>query len=439
MKALVPALILAVAPVSAGAWQASGLPAEVRQAHQALGSVVVSAKVSGKGLGELEWRLFFANAERFRLDIGRSGSVERIVVVEEARVTAYDRATNQYVVKRVSGRLVDGIAAILGSLDPLLEVYIEPATGLLSFLASLGPLQFSRLPGDSLVFRASPQEGYAVEIEVGQADSLLRRLSLVSPDGPQAEWRITVEKADLDEPLRFSPPEGAQRVEAFGVTGDPPKFEPGALEVVQRSKETYARVPTLMYSSRTYQFSEGQQRTLKSNGWWERGGRFRFGITSDNPSRSFAVLYDQGLLIGWDRVERRVYRGASPREDAFDRIRRTISVMEPLMVALLSGADPWRALASPGAKVSLRPETVILGGKEHDVLHIEQLDGWRAVVYVRDDGLITRIERARRVEDKTTFAETALYEYFIVGNPIPSTAWEIGAPKDLTPLGWPPG
>lgn len=439
MSVLVPALVLTLAPVSFGAWQISGLPPEVRQAHQALGGVIVSAKVSGKGLGELEWKLFFSNAERFRLDIGRPGSVERIVLVDGGRVTAYDRATNQYVVKRVSGRMVDGIAAILGSLDPVLEVYIEPATGLVSFLAGFGPLQFSRVPGDSPAFRASPQEGYAVEIEIGQADGLLRRLSLASPEGPQAEWRFTVETSDIEEPLRFSPPEDAQRVEAFGVIGAPPKFEVGSLEVVQRSKEMYAKVQTLMYSSRTYQFSEGQQRTLQSNGWWERGGRFRFGVTVDSPSRSFAVLYDNGLLLGWDRVERRVYRGASPREEAFERIRRTVSVMEPMMVSLLSGAAPWRALASSGAQVSLRPEAATLGGKRHDVLDIEQSDGWRAVVYVREDGLITRIERARRVADKTTFAETVLYDYLIVGDPIPSTAWDIGAPKDITPVGWPPG
>ena len=422
-----------------GARQVSGLPTEVRQAHQALAQVVVSAKVSGKGLGTLEWRLFFQNAERFRLDIGPAGAAERIVMVEGARVTAYERATNQYVVKRVSGRMFDGLAAILGSLDPMLEVYLDPATGLFSFLSGFGSLQFSRAREDSPVYRASPEEGYAVEIEVGASDHLLRRLTLDSPQGAVAEWRITAERGDLEAPLRYAPPEGAQRVEMFGVVGDPPTFAEGALGVVQRSKEKYQKVPTLMYSSRTYQFTEGQQRTLKSNGWWERGGRFRFGVTLDSPSRSFAVLYDDGLLVGWDRVERRVYRGAVLREEAFDRIRRTVTVMEPLMVALLSGADPWRALASSGAKVSLRGESALLGGEEHDVLDIEQADGWFAVVYVRGDGLISRVERSRRVEESTTFAETVLYDYFIVGDPIPSSAWDIGAPKDLTPVGWPPG
>lgn len=439
MKALVSTLCLTAATVSLGGWQASGLPPEVRHAHQALAGVVISTMVSGKGLPPLEWKLFFANAERFRLDIGRSGSVERIVLVDAGRVTAYEPATNQYVVKRVSGRMVDGLAAILGSIDPLLEVYIEPASGLLSFLSGFGPLQFERVPGEASVFRASPQEGYMVQIEVSREDNLLRRLSLVSPEGPQAEWRVVVERADLEEPLRFVPPEGAQRVEAFGVVAEPPTFGEGARKVVQRSKETYSSVKTLMYSSRTYQFFDGQQRTMQSNGWWEKDGKFRFGVSADKPSRSFAVLYDQGLLVGWDRVERRLYRGAASREDAFERIRRTVTAIEPLMIALLSGSDPWRSLASSGAKVSLRGEAAKLGGKEHDVLDIEQSDGWRAVVYVRRDGLITRIERSRRVEDKTTFAETVLYEYQIVGDPIPSTAWDIGAPKDLTPVGWPPG
>ncbi|MEW5883889.1 MAG: hypothetical protein AB1725_06670 [Armatimonadota bacterium] len=422
-----------------GERQVSGLPVEVRQAHQALAQVVVGAKVSGKGLGTLEWKLFFQNAERFRLDIGPADAAERIVVVDGARVTAYERATNQYVVKRVSGRMFDGLTAILGSLDPLLEVYLDPASGLVSFLSGCGPLQFSRASGGSPVYRASPDEGYAVEIEVGDSDHLLRRLTLVSPEGEVAEWRVAVQTGDLQGPLGFEPPEGAQRVEMFGVVGDPPTFEGGALAVVQRSKEKYLKVPTLMYSSRTYQFTEGEQRTLKSNGWWERDGRFRFGVTLDSPARSFAVLYDEGLLLGWDRVARRVYRGAVLREEAFDRIRRTVTVMEGLMAALLSGADPWRALASSGATVSLRGESAILGGERHDVLDIEQADGWFAVVYVRGDGLISRVERSRRVEESTTFAETVLYDYFIVGEPIPSSAWDIGAPKDLTPVGWPPG
>lgn len=418
--------------------QVSGLPPEVRQAHQSLANIILKAQVSGKGLGALGWKLYFQTAERFRLDVERNDIAERIVLVEGERVTAYERTSNQYVVKRVSGRMLDGLSAILGSLDPLLEVYLDPATGLLSFLSSFGPMEFSHVEAERPTYRATPQEGYTVELEVDRADHLLRRLTLRSPQGTDAEWRITVEKGSLDAPLRFTPPENAQRVEAFGIVGEPPIFDEAAREVVEQSKNHYQKLATLMYSSRSYQFTDGHQRTLKSNGWWERGGRFRFGITLDNPERSFAVLYDEGLLTGWDRVEKRVYRGVLPREEAFERIRRTITIMEPLMVALLSGADPWRSLASSGAKVSLRNEPAALGGKKHAVLDIQQQDGWHAVVYVRQDGLITRIERSQRVGDKTTFAETVLYDYFIVGEPIPATAWNIGAPKEISPVGWPP-
>lgn len=437
MKLFTTAMLGCLAQVVAS--QVSGLPAEVRQAHRSLAGVVVRAEVSGKGIGKLGWTLYFDTAEHFRLDIVSNKGGERIALVDGERVTAYERWSNQYVVKRVSGRMFDGLGAVFGSLDPLLEVYLEPATGLLSFLASFGPLEFSRADEERPMFRASPGEGYAVEVEVGEADHLLRRLKLASPDGIEAEWRVSIERRDLEEPLRFAPPEGAQRVDAFGVVGEPATFGEGALEVVQRSKKAYSRVATLMYSSRSYQFTDGQQRTLISNGWWERGGRLRFGVTMDSPARSFAVLYDSGLLVGWDRIEKHVYRGAVAREEVFDRVRRTATVIEPLMMTLLSETDPWRALASPGAKVSVRRESATIGGREHDVIDIEQQGGWLAVVYVRRDGLISRIERSRRVEESTKYAETVLYEYFIVGDPIPPTAWDIGAPKELTPVGWPPG
>lgn len=415
--------------------QVRGLPPETLSEHRALAGVTVQGEVRGRGLGDLSWRLVFRTADRFLLEVHSQAS-RRTAYVEGDRLLVYDPALDQYMQKRVTGRMFDALRATIGGLDPALEIFLDPATGLLSFLSGFGSLEFQEEGGE---FVASPAEGYAVRLKTDPSTRLVSSLVVQDPDGVVARWTFQVTKGLAAGEPSFRVPEGAVRVEVFGDLGEPPVYDDRSRAIVSDSTQKYAQLKSLMYSARGYAFSDGEQITLQLNGWWEREGRFRFGVTVNKPTLSVAVLYKDGILSGWDRERSVLLKSTVPREDVLGKLVSIGAVREPLMRSLLTGGAPWKTLAGPGATVRYREGDAVFGGEKQHVLDIEQKDGWRATVYVRaKDNLITRIERTQTVEGKILFAETLLYEYFLVDREIKSSAWDLGAPAGLKVEGWPP-
>jgi hypothetical protein len=395
----------------------------------------VEGEVSGRGLGDLSWRLAFHTAERFLLEV-RSARSRRIAYVEGDRLIVYDPALDQYLQKRVTGRMFDAIRATLGGVDPALEIFLDPSSGLLSFASGFGSLEFREEGGEWL---ASPAEGYRVRLKEDARSRLVSAVVVEDPEGVVARWTFRVTKGLAKGEPHYRVPEGAVRVESFGEVGEPAVFDDVSRQIVSDSAQKYAGLKTLMYSVRAYAFSGADQTTLQLNGWWEKDGRFRFGVSVNQPALSFGVLYSEGVLAGWDRQNAKLFRSAMPREEVLSKLVAVGVVREPLMRSLLRSEPPWKSLAGPGAKVRYREGDAVFGGEKQHVLDIEQRDGWRVTVYVRaKDLLISRIERSQTVEGKIAFAETILYEYFAVNEPIKPSAWSLGEPPNLKPQGWPP-
>lgn len=402
----------------------------VIQAHNKLikGAVHVAVEINSSEKLRYSYDLYFVKGGKFRLDWNDSrGKV--IIVGDAGGIWGYDPAGNRYVYRKSSG--LDGTFSSLyvafDIAEPLLSAYLSKSGGVEAFINFFGKRNYVKAGAGKYLSEKSPK----LELITDPATNLIRRMTMYGGNGVRGRWTVSSAPMGVDVALKFQLPRGARRVESLSADSQPPTYATTqAKGVVQKSRQAYASLTTLKFTTVQFQFPGNVERRLATKSVWEHNGKFQFTSDETSPLRKLRIVYGGGKLRAWNQVSSTDYESTC----SVNRIPSKLSAasFEPdlLTSCLLRDENFWDKIAVSGSKVKLLGDKALLGGKWCLAVEVKTTSGWTTVAYVAENSnMVQRMERRLEIDGKPVYSETVVYEYQIVGLPIPGSEWGIALPS----------
>lgn len=392
--------------------------------------VIVESNVQGVGK-RFSYDLYFAPPRTLRIDFRppmEPPLAQQVAIVQADgnSVTAYDPKTNRIAKWPSAENATLDAGAALGQLDPAMSVWLSNKNGVRTFLERFGKIIWEepkRIEGRFTLVGSF--EGGKLSVEANESDYKIREVKMESEQG-SARWIVAPAPLNLYEALAFRAPAHAISVKSLKEPISRMHFaSEDARRVVDASKSAYGALKSVVFSSKTFVFTNGGDSRKLANFAWIKGGNFRLSVTSSNPNRSFVSLYNKNTLAANDRLSGKSFKSTVERKQIMPVLEKLGAVFEPMALAILREENFWRRFEQSETLVRLTGETPEISGVTCDVVEVKTDDGWTAKVFIRrTDGLIARLERAL---DAPVYSETSMYEYYVVNGPIPPSNWILNA------------
>lgn len=406
---------------------------EVVAAHAKLVDCAVSIAVRAKtanastSFGASVWR---TPDGRFAVDVRLAGwrpsePPSWKFVGKPGSLIIYQPSTNRYRLLVADSDvgplgLLQGAASIL---DPVVTLFLEPATGLSRMLAGVGnpEMRYVGTAQGELVFRGQTagQGGpTTLTIRTSPKTKLAARVTLESA-GSQMDWFINPSATPSKTAVAYSLPSGAKRVTNFGPEARPITYRGRSLELIRSSQAKYASLAAIHFETRSFLFSSGLESQRRSSCHIEATGRMLVRGTSPT-GQAFEYAWERDNLTVLLHAAKLARAGACPRHRLLQTLAATGVEIDPFLAQLVRDGDPWVQLLLDGGTVEASTH------EKGSVLTITT-SHLTVRVTLDSDGLITRMERS---SEGSSFGETVLIEYSRTA--IPDSEWRIQIPTGYT-------
>ncbi|MBV6502420.1 MAG: hypothetical protein AKCLJLPJ_00466 [Fimbriimonadales bacterium] len=406
--------------------------AEVIAAHAKLVDCAVSISVRAKtssgstSFGASVWR---TPDGRFAVDVRLAGWKPSEpptwkFVGKPGSLIIFQPSTNRYR-SLVANSDVGALGLLQGAesvLDPVVTLFLEPATGLPRLIAGVGSpqMRFIGTAQGELVFRgqtAGQGSPTTLTIRASSKTKLASRITLESADS-QMDWFINPSATSSKSAVVFTLPPAAKRVTNFGPDARPITYRGRALELIRNSQAKYADLSSLHFETRSFLFASGSESRRRSTCHFEANGRVL--VRGTSPSgQEFEYVWERDKLTVVLHAAKLVRTGACPRHRLLQMLAATGVEIDPFLAQFVRDGDPWVQLLLDGGTVDSSARGT------NALLTITTTSGLVLRVTLDSDGLITRMERS---SEASSFAETVLIEYSRAA--IPDSEWRIQIPPN---------
>lgn len=384
---------------------------------------------------------FWKNKEGvFRLDFENAAQPpslpqKTILTTYENRIRIYDPIGNRYrdVDPLPNLTAFENLQYAFGQTDSLLRIYIEGSKGVDAYLKQFGELHFEKAssPQGRLIIQSKleSESERALLIITCEENGFIREIQLKLDERFGASWKIQESSLSTAEALPFEVPIDARNV---GRQEEPPSIieNEETQRTIDQSIFAYENLKSVTFYSKAQLFTQEGESIRQANFWWERDKRFRFAVTTDRPDRSFAALYKENSLQGWNRTEQTSFSGTVDMNSVVRVLEYNGATFEPMILAILDKQMIWKRFQTPGSRLRKISERVV-DGELCEVIETKMSSGWNAKIFVRNkDGLIARIDRELVEDNQVLYSEIVSYRYNIINGKIPETVWKLNVPNN---------
>lgn len=401
--------------------------APIKQAHANLHECAVRIVVTAAALDqytEFSYDLYRDTLGRFRIDFRTATGSEFIFFADKTHSFIYDSKRNIFVERQVrrTDTPTETVAAAFGATEPMMQVFLEPKTGLEGFLAIFGAKELTAVEGKQNEFKDTKSPSPVTLI--AHPESHLIQTIMVGEIGHAAKWTITNAPLSIAQAIPWTPPHDAKSMESLAEDALPTAaIAHDAKPIVERSRAAYRQLRFLSFTSTTYFFADNQEERRFASAYWQRGGKVRLAVTAEPSNRSLESFFDGTTFSAYDRANKTAYRGNATLGKVIDLIDALGGLLEPLVTALITKQDYWTRFLQPGSEITLRSDK-----NNASELQIKTIDGWTINLTIRPHGLIDRIDRTLAINGKVVSSETVIYNFTRINEAIPERAWTLPVP-----------